>query len=126
MGALLSIGQWLEHTSFASAIDDTPHALSVISIAHYFSFFMVIGTSVLVDLRLLGVAGRRQRAAEFAGQFLPWTWVSLAVAALSGFLMFVPDATTFLNIHFFSIKMIGLFASVAVVAVIHMNIRKWD
>ena len=127
MGSLVtSFGQWLEHSSLAYAMDNTAYVFTVVSVLHYFSIFVTVGTSVVVDLGLLGAAGRRHRAAALAGQLLPWMWVALVLAALTGFLMFAPDAPTFFRIGFFSWKLLGMAFSIGAVALIHCNVRKWD
>jgi hypothetical protein len=127
MHALLaSFGQWLEQTSVASVMGSQPYAVVVASVAHFFSLFLLVGTSVVIDLRLLGLAGRRRSLAPFAQQLLPWTWMALGVAAVSGFLMFAPEATTFFGESYFLLKLAAIALAAGLVLVIQWNIRKWD
>ena len=68
---LMTIGEWIETSPVAYA-EIHWGALTDFSVAgHYFSFFMVVGTSVAVDLRLLGLGPRRQTASELAEQLFP-------------------------------------------------------
>jgi hypothetical protein len=81
---------------------------------------------VTVDLRLLGLASLRQTASELAEQLFPWTWTGLGLVFLTGFLMFVPDATTFLNSSFFLQKLLVTLLGMIFVLLIQWNVRKWE
>ena len=67
---------------------------------------MVVGTSVAVDLRILGIGARRQTASELAEQLFPWTWVFLGIVAITGFLYVAPSARLFFSSSFFFIKLL--------------------
>src|SRR5262249_29534794 len=122
----ISVSEWLEHCGLSDAMDNWPYMFTAVEMFHYFSFFLVIGTSVLIDLRLLGVAGRRTSMAAFAQQLLPWTWAALSIVIVSGFMMFAPQATILVSVDFFFIKLSGLAVSVAIIVFIQWNVRKWD
>ena len=123
---MVTVSEWLEHSRLSDAMDNWPYMFTAVEMFHYFSFFMVIGTSVLVDLRLLGLAGRRRGMGEFAQQLLPWTWAALSGVIFTGFLMFAPQATILVSVDFFFIKLAGLALAVAAIAFIQWNVRKWD
>jgi len=122
----MSVGQWIENSPVSYAeVHWGP--LTDFSIAgHYFSFFMVVGTSVAVDLRLLGLGARSRKASELAEMLFPWTWTFLGVVVLTGFLYFAPSASTFLNSSFFFLKLLLTALASVWVVLIQRNIRKWD
>ena len=121
-----SFGHWLQDSPLAYVMDNSSILAVSVSIAHYLSFFLLVGTSVMVDLRILGVAGRNQGVSQFARQFLPWTWAGLCVAVITGFLEFTPDAVTFFSINWFYAKLSVVLGGALLLFVIHTNVRKWD
>ena len=120
-----AFGEWMEHLSWVSYVGNTAWLYSSISVVHYFTLFVLVGTSVLVDLRVLGLAGRKQPVAQFAAQIFPWMWTAFLLAVLSGFLMFTTDAGDLLPDPVFKIKMGVIFLAVIFVIIVQRNIRKW-
>jgi len=51
----------LEHTWLVMKIAETGWLYATVSVTHYFTLFVLVGTIVLVDLRILGVAARRPK-----------------------------------------------------------------
>ena len=124
--SLSTLSQWLEHISWTSAIDNSPWLSPAMYVVHYFSFFVLIGTIAVIDLRLLGVTGRRQSVTQLAEQFFPWMWVGFSIAVLTGFIMFAPDASTFFPKGFFWIKILVVLLGAVAALVIQRNVRQWD
>src|SRR5689334_20878005 len=104
-GSLLAFGHWLEQSSLANLMDNSSVLAVSVSIMHYLSFFLLVGTNVIIDLRILGLTGRSQGVSPFARQFLPWTWAGLFVAVVTGFMQLTPDAATFFRINWFFAKL---------------------
>jgi hypothetical protein len=85
----------------AAALATSPaHALSVyllgnvpgfppiVQTVHIMSVAAIMGSIVLIDLRILGLALPSQRTGELVRRLLPWTWWALPTNAVSG-LVFV-------------------------------------
>ena len=123
---LYSFGEWLETMPWSHAMDYSPHLYPLVASLHYFSVFLVVGTVVALDLRMLGVAGRRQSVTEVAEQLFPWIWTGCALALLSGFLMFSPGAGELFQTLFFIPKLVFTLLAVASIVVIQQGVRKWD
>jgi hypothetical protein len=102
---LQSLMEWLESTSLASFIHDRPWAFTTLEVIHVVAISLVIGTIMLVDLRLLGFASTRRPFVEFARGILPVTWFGFVIAALTGSLMFITRATDYYVSATFLIKM---------------------
>ena len=124
--SLLSLSHWLEHISWTNVIDNSPWLSPSMYVVHYFSFFLLIGTIAVIDLRLLGVAGRRQSITQLAEQFFPWMWAGFSIAVLTGFIMFAPDASTFFPKGFFWIKLLVVLLAAVAALIIQRNVRRWD
>ena len=123
---LLRLCERLQHASWVGAINNSVVASVLIELTHYFSFFLLVGTIVIVDLRLLGLAGRRQSVAQLASQLFPVMWMGLGFAFLSGFILFAGDAQTFLPNPVFRAKLWVILFAVVSGIVVQRNARKWD
>jgi hypothetical protein len=66
---------------------------------------MWLGTSLTVDLRLMGVGERRQTAAQLSNGLFAWNWIGFCVAFLGGFLLFSAEATTYVSNTGFRLKL---------------------
>lgn len=112
--ALLAFSQWLENTSWGIAIRGSSWMFPIIEWIHLSGLSVGLATSVIVDLRLLGVGKRRPTAAELSDGVLVWNWIGLGVAILAGFLMFSADATTYISNAGFRWKL-GLLVPLALI-----------
>ena len=72
-----------EHIQNAFWVIPTVQTVHIVSIA-------IVMTSVaMLDLRLVGIAGRRQSLSAMGDRFLPWVWVALLVLLCSGSLLII-------------------------------------
>jgi|SRR5579872_1050854 len=122
---LLSFGHHIEHASWVMALDDDPHLLTGMFVIHYFSVFLVLGTSAVVDLRLAGLAVPRLNAAAMAEALFPWTWTAVALGSVTGFFMFVPEASGFFSAPAFFIKLALIVVAVVVGLAVQAKARIW-
>ena len=102
---MLSFCEWLEHASWIVTISKTGWMYQAVEVSHYFSLFILVGTTFIVDLRVLGVAARRESISQISQQLFPWVWTALALALASGFIMFATDAADFYPDWVFRTKM---------------------
>jgi hypothetical protein len=103
--ALTALMEWLQATSLAVFIHNTPWAFTTIEVVHVFAISLVIGTIAIVDLRLLGLASAKRPFVELAGPILPFTWTFFVLAAAAGSLLFISRAATYFVSTTFQIKM---------------------
>jgi hypothetical protein len=122
---LLSLCESLEQVPWIRTINSTAWMISIVWLIHYLGVFLMVGTIVFLDLRILGFAGKGHNVAQLAGGLLPWTWTGLGMVVLSGSLMFAGQATTFYSAPFFRIKIawlvLALFCLVA-----QRKMPRWD
>jgi len=95
-------------------------AFPVVQSLHFMGFALSIGTIAIVDLRLLGIAMRRQTAAELAADLNRWTWIGIAVMLVTGPLMFSADAVRYHYNPSFQFKMICL----TLALLFHVTLRR--
>lgn len=117
---------WLQHNALITTFSGTGWMYAIAEVTHYFSLFVLVGTVVLVDLRVLGVAARRQTITELAEQLFPWTWTALALALISGLMMFATDATDFYPDIVFRIKMTVMILAIIFAVIVQRGVPRWD
>src|SRR5690348_6250855 len=88
---MIRICEWLEQVRWIVALNSSATSAVIVELIHYLSFFLLVGTIVFVDLRILGVAARKQSLAAIAEQLFPLTWLGLLFVTLSGFVLFAGE-----------------------------------
>ena len=84
---MADFGEWIEHLRWIAHMSETAWIFSTVSVIHYFSFMVLTGTAVIVDLRVLGLAATKKPLAQLADQIYPWLWVAFWLAIISGVLL---------------------------------------
>jgi hypothetical protein len=97
---------YLESSSLADSIRENDLLFPVIESVHVLAICLVVGSILVVDLRLLGLASTKWLAGSVTKAILPLTWCAFVVAVASGGLMFISNATKYLGNGFFIAKMI--------------------
>src|ERR1700726_1868984 len=123
---LLHLCRWLQNNSLIDLLNGTAWTAAALEIIHYFSVFILVGSMVIVDLRVLGVVGRRQDATQLADRLFPWIWISLALNFLSGFIMFAGSATSYYGNDVFYDKMAVTLLAVIANIIVQQKVRTWD
>ena len=96
---------WLATTSLNSAIQNNYWVIPIIQSVHILCIAIVVTSMGMLDLRLVGIAGRRQSLADAGKRFLPWTWSALALLLISGSLLIAGEPGRELQSDFFWLKM---------------------
>ena len=97
---------------------------------HVIAITLVVGSILVVDLRLLGISGLQYSASRITRELIPWTWGAFVIATLTGFGMFVPRATAYVENPAFQIKFLLLLVACLNMAVFHFRsfrvVQDWD
>src|ERR1700693_4021291 len=123
---LLHICRWLQENSFIAVINGTAWTAAAVEILHYFSMFILVGSMVIVDLRVLGLVGRGQDATQFADRLFPWIWGSLALNFLSGFVMLAGSATAYYRNNILYDKMGLILLAIVANIIVQQKVDKWN
>jgi|SRR5579863_228895 hypothetical protein len=123
---LLHLCRWLQDNSFIAVINGTSWTAAALEIVHYFSMFILVGSMVIVDLRVLGLVGRQQDAANLARRLFPWIWISFALNFLSGFFMFAGSATSYYRNDIFYDKVAVVLLAVVANIIVQQRMGKWN
>ena len=127
---LTAIAQALQASAFSEWMRGSLRALPIIESIHVMAVAVVFGTVLLVDLRLLGIGDTNRPFTRVARELFPWTWIGFATAVVTGSLMFVPNATTYVSNTAFGLKLTALMAAGLNMAVFqfttYRSVAAWD
>ncbi len=105
------LANWLGNTALALWLGASTERIAWLFIAHLCGLTMLLGTTLLLNLRLLGLAFRRQPLSELRRELVSWNLCGLGLMLLSGALIFIGGETSYFNGVWFRTKMeILLFA----------------
>jgi len=107
------------------ALDSNVVISLIFEICHYSGFFLLVGTSVVLDLRLMGIAARREPVPQLARQLRPWMWTGLVMVLVSGFFMFAGDAVDFYGAGTFRVKLLVVLVAVLFGIFVHTKAAAW-
>lgn len=129
LSALLPLGlrravDWLQATPLSTTIRESDWVFPAIESVHVIAFVIVVGSILVVDLRLLGLASRRRGAAELTEQLLPVTWTAFLVAAVAGVLLFIAKPVTYTANAFFLGKLVLLALAGVNMAAFHLFVHR--
>jgi hypothetical protein len=123
---------FIQNTALSHAISKSNHLLIAgFQIFHVMGFVLLLAALVLISLRLLGLVLRQQSMPQVARQALFLFWSGLALAVVSGVLMFIGSPGHYAYNPAFEVKMGLLTAAVIVQAglfsrvVTHEAPRPW-
>jgi len=105
---LLPYVQWLSETRISQAIGQSSWAFAVIESVHLLALAVIGGAVLMLDLRLLGLGLRDQPIERVARDAFPWFVGSLIVMLVTGFGLFVSEATKCYYSTPFWVKMASL------------------
>jgi hypothetical protein len=120
---------WLEGTSLALRIGES-WWFPLLESIHVVAVVFVVGSILMVDLRLIGVAARVYAVSRIAGELIPWTWMGFAISVVTGAGLFVTRASHYAGNPAFQAKLLlmafaginmGLFHFVA-----FRGVTAWD
>jgi hypothetical protein len=130
MQVLFQLCQWLNNSHWGTAIRESLWLFPIIETVHVLGIVLLVGTVAIVDLRLLGLAMKNEPVSQVAGQLLPLTWIGCAIMFVSGFLLFLAEASTSYGNTAFRIKLLLLALAGLNPLIFHSTIYKrvseWD
>jgi hypothetical protein len=100
--------QWLYDSSIGTDIRESIWVFPIIETIHVLAITLLVGTIAILDLRLLGLALKREPVSRVANGVLPLTWAGFAVMFVSGFLLFWSEAAKSYGNPAFRVKLLLL------------------
>lgn len=130
MSYLYEFCKWLQHTSVGVNVSESLWLFPLIETVHIWGIILLVGTTGVLDMRLLGFILTNQRVSELHHRLIRWTWAGFAVMIASGSLMFASEATKMFDNGAFRVKMLlivlaGINAMVFEFTAFR-HVAKWD
>jgi hypothetical protein len=116
----------LQHAAWVTTLAATRWLYGLVLVVHYFALFVCVGTIVLLDLRILGVANRNLPLSPLARQLRLWTWSGFGAAVVSGFLLFATKAGIYVEVTPFHVKMLVIVLAVIAALAVEWSVPEWD
>jgi hypothetical protein len=127
---LQGLWQGLEASAVGDFIASSEWAFPTLESLHVIAIITVLGTIAIVDLRLLGLASKSWLVTAVSKDTLKLTWGAFAIAALTGGLLFVSKATSYMANPYFLVKMCFLILAGVNMGIFHVftwrSVHHWD
>jgi len=93
MPDMFQLCQWLEASFVGQTIKGSAWLFPAIESIHMFGIVTVVGSTSILDLRLMGILSRNDSVSSIVDKTLKWALYGFAMMLLTGGLMFVSEAT---------------------------------
>lgn len=100
-----SFGEWLYETPISTTFRDITWIIPAVQSTHLLAIAVVIGSALVLELRLAGALATDEAAGTVVRRYLPWIWRALVVLLLSGTLLVVAEPARTLGNTIFWTKM---------------------
>ena len=119
--------EWLS-TTFPSVFIQNHNGwvIPAIQSIHIVGIAVVMGSVLMIDLRILGWAGRDQTLRQTASRFGPWLTGSLCLLLATGILMVIGEPVRELVTFSFWLKMLLVAVSAMLAAIFRITLRKHE
>src|SRR5262245_54026517 len=85
---LMQVVEWLASTSWSIALHESLYLYPLIESTHVLTLTVFVGLTVMLDLRLLGLAMKQVPASEVIARLVPWAKTGFVIMAITGLLLF--------------------------------------
>jgi hypothetical protein len=106
--SLLPFCEWLASTPGSIALHESLFMYPLVESVHVLTLCLFVGMTMMLDLRLLGVALRRVPVADVVARLQPWMFVGFVVMVVSGVLLFYAIPVRSYQNIFFRLKAVFL------------------
>ena len=112
----------LQSNAIADLLNNTEWGFAVAECFHIVFFGMAIGTIMIVDLRLLGLAFPRTTSAKLLQDTWVYTLIGLAVTVLAGMALFLSDPRMYYLSQWFRFKATALLVAILYNYTVHYTV----
>jgi hypothetical protein len=123
-GVVNHFAEWLSQTSLSLTIQVHEWVIPTLQSIHIVAIGVVLGSVFMIDLRLLGWAGRDQTLGQTTARFGPWLSWALGLLLVTGAGMIVGEPIRELLAFSFWLKMGLVVVGTAVALVFQRSVRR--
>jgi hypothetical protein len=116
--------EWLSHTWLSLAIQTHEWIIPTIQSIHIVAIGVVLASVFMIDLRVLGWAGRDQSLLETTARFGPWLSGALCVLLATGIFMIIGEPARELLAFSFWFKMFLVAVGTLIAAVFQITLKR--
>lgn len=122
--------EWLGNTPWSIALVESYYMWPWVESTHVLSLALFVGTAIMMDLRLVGLAFQGVPASSFIDRLLPWTRIGFVMMVVTGLLLFYSSPLRYYHNLFFRIKCLMLMIAGLNIWLFHSriltSIDTWD
>jgi hypothetical protein len=96
---------WCNETWIGQTVRESTWTFAIVEVFHLWGLTILLGSVLVLYLRLAGLTLRSQSIEQVARQFAPWTAVGVSLMVISGGTLFLSEAVKCLESDPFRIKM---------------------
>lgn len=100
-----NIWESIEYSPMGISIAESLWAFPTIETLHVIALVTVLGTLLVMDLRMLGLASTAVPVRKVSDDTLKWTWMAFVLAAITGTLLWISKAHSYMINPYFLTKM---------------------
>jgi hypothetical protein len=100
--------QWCYYSKDYAFVRDSKYAIPLLQSLHLAGLTLLLGTTVLLNIRLLGIGFRKLPLPLITDQLWPWSKAGLVLTICTGIMVFLPDPTRYAQSGPFRLKMLLL------------------
>ena len=100
--------QWCYYSKDYAFVRDSKYAIPLLQSLHLTGLTLLLGTTVLLNIRLLGLGFRKLPLPLLTEELWPWSKAGLTLTICTGILVFLPDPTRYAQSGPFRLKMVLL------------------
>lgn len=104
-----NIWESIEYSPLGISIAESLWAFPMVETVHVMALVTVLGTLLVMDLRMLGWASTAVPIRKVSEDTLRWTWMAFVLAAITGTILWISKAHSYMINPYFLTKM-GLMA----------------
>jgi hypothetical protein len=128
--SLFHFVQWLNETSWSIYLRENDWPFAIIETIHILGLGLSVGTIMWVDLRLVGLAMRRERVSDVVSSLMPWAIAGFIVMFTSGALLLLSEPMKCYTRLSFRLKVVMLILAGLNVLYFHFRVERsmqdWD
>ena len=122
--------EWLAATDNSTALRESLFMYPLVESSHVLFLLLFAGLTVMLDLRLLGLALRQVKVSDMVDRILPWVRAGFAIMVITGVLLFFAIPVRTYQSVWFRAKVIMLVLAALNIWYFHYrvypNVEAWD
>jgi len=105
---------WIDSTALSQGIQNAAWVVPTVQTVHILAIAALMGSMLMINLRLVGIGSRDQTLAQVSGRFSPVIWWALPVLLFTGAILITGEPARALKNSIFQLKMLLVIGAILV------------